>query len=85
MMEKLNCQLQVMKIVRRTPLQTQDLSLYSTATQKHLHWVLESVALGKPTCWYVKTPKFASPPTHFLKFALAPCEALAMYISFFVC
>ena len=27
-------------------------------------------ALGKPTCWYLKTLKFALPPTRTLKFAL---------------
>ena len=29
-------------------------------------------ALGIPTCWYLKTLKFALPPTQNLKFALAP-------------
>ena len=28
--------------------------------------------LGIPTCWYLKTLKFASPPTQTLKFALPP-------------
>ena len=46
------------------------LSLYSTATQNHLHWVLTQFCVGYtniPTCWYLffsmPNLKIASPPT----------------------
>ena len=32
-------------------------------------------ALGIPTCWYLKTLKFALPPTQNIKFALPPTRA----------
>ena len=45
-------------------------SLYSTATQKHLRWVLalaytptQNFALALSTCWYLKMLKFELPPT----------------------
>ena len=54
------------------------LSLYS---QKHsvgsLHWLrppTRNFALGLPTCWYLKTLKFALPPIQILKFALSPTQ-----------
>ena len=35
----------------------------------------ESFALGIPTCWYLKTLKFALPQTRMLKFAFLPMRA----------
>ena len=56
-----------------------DESLYSTRTQNPSHWdshwgivQTRNFALGIQTCWYLKTLKFALPPTRILTFALPP-------------
>ena len=36
------------------------------------HCDVKTLALGKPTCWYLKALKFALPPTRMLESALPP-------------
>ena len=55
------------------------LSLYSMGCKNmrilSLRWLsppMRNLVLGIPTCWYLKTLKFALPPTQILKFALPP-------------
>ena len=61
------------------------LSLYSTVTQNYWRWgqsefsrwaahQTRKFALAIPTCWYLKTLKFALPPTRNIKFALPPTQ-----------